>query len=202
MKESPQQIEKRLKIREKIINTLQRVKRSGIDKLIEYLDKNGFFISPASSFFHLTYPGGLAEHSWNAYETLLELVNRYKISAEEDSIIIDGLCHDICKINAYKPGQKRVKQPDGEWITIEGYEKDDSFFPVGHGDKSVIMLQNFIKLTQEEILAIYYHMGPWGAGIIGNQGSMNNFYNQARKKTKMVIALHIADMIASHIVEL
>lgn len=157
---------------------------------------------PASSSFHLAYPGGLAEHSWNTFIVTNELIDKYGIVVKAETRIICPICHDICKIGAYKyVANKSIKLPDGSWGNGDGYEKDDSFLPIGHGEKSVIMLQNFIRLEQEEILAIRFHMGAWEPGIVENNASMNNYYNQARKKTKLVDLLHIADMIASHIIE-
>ena len=53
----------------------------------------------------------------------------------------------------------------GSGIKKEVYEVDEKF-PCGeHADKSIIILQNFIRLEPEEILAIRAHMGGWDTAV-------------------------------------
>lgn len=48
----------------------------------------------------------------------------------------------------------------GKWIGYAAYEFDDKI-PLGHGEKSVILLQQFVKLSLEECLMIRWHMGAY-----------------------------------------
>jgi hypothetical protein len=50
-------------MKEEIIRLLQLTGRAGIDKLIEWMDQNGFFTSPCSGGHHLAKDEGLVEHS-------------------------------------------------------------------------------------------------------------------------------------------
>ena len=50
-------------MKEEFLTLLRKVKREGIDDLINFLEKSDFFIAPASTRFHGNYEGGLAEHS-------------------------------------------------------------------------------------------------------------------------------------------
>ena len=51
--------------RKEIVGLLVGTGRENMDKLINYMDENGFFTSPCSGSYHLAYEGGLAEHSLN-----------------------------------------------------------------------------------------------------------------------------------------
>ncbi len=177
---------------------LRKVKRDGIENLILWLEKNKFYEAPASSMFHLNYEGGLVEHSLNVYKVLKNNIKRWKLNIDEESIIICGLLHDICKTNYYKLVIKPIKE-NGKWSDKEVYEKDLGYFPIGHGEKSVIMIQNFIKLRQDEIIALRFHMGAWTAGILTDKELNIQFCNA--QKVPIVMALHLADMEAAKIVE-
>jgi hypothetical protein len=69
--------------------------------------------------------------------------------------------------------------------------------PLGHGEKSVIMLQQYIKLELPEMLAIRWHMGPWDISETYGKWA----YDAAVKLHPLVSLLHIADMEATHIIE-
>ena len=92
------------KMKEEFLELLRKVKREGIDDLIAFLEKSDFFKAPASTRFHGNFEGGLVEHSLKVYEILKHKVeNNIKgITIPEESIIIIGLLHDICKTNFYK----------------------------------------------------------------------------------------------------
>lgn len=63
----------------------------------------------------------------------------------------------------------------------------------GHGDKSVIVLAQYFKLTEEEIMCIRYHMGAFC------DKSEWNDYTRAVHKYTNVLWTHQADMLASHV---
>lgn len=75
--------------------------------------------------------------------------------------------------------------------------KIDEQFPVGHGCKSVFSLQKLkINLSDEEIAAINWHMGPWDLSEY-----VKGSYNQATVLYPLVTILQTADSIASKILE-
>lgn len=181
-------------IEEKVKNIFRKyfksyINRSGADDLLKWLEENGFFEAPASRRYHGAEPGGLAKHSINVTKRLLwlnaEEEKRQKSSKYNlETIVICGLLHDLCKIDAYR---KVCFEGEIEYqLTRE--------FPAGHGEKSVIMILQFMKLTQDEILAIRWHMGPYDFYARGGGYDLDNAFKQC----KLATMLHIADMMATH----
>ena len=172
-----------------------KIKREGIQNLIKWLENNpqtSFYKSPCSKDHHLNYEGGLAIHSWNVYELFKEKNQRYKLGLSEESVIICGLLHDICKVNFYK----QVKTyKDGCSEPEYGYEYDDKF-PIGHGEKSVIIIEKFITLTDEEACIIRWHMAGFDISPYGKPA-----YYKAIEMYPACLALHTADYEATTFLE-
>ena len=57
-------------MKEQFLELLKKVKREGINELIEFIEKTDFYKAPASTRFHGSYEGGLVEHSIQVYEIL------------------------------------------------------------------------------------------------------------------------------------
>ncbi len=177
------------------------ITRPGADKLLEYIDSpaSDFFTAPASARFHGAYNGGLVEHSLNVYECLADYMNRsrvrdiYEVEASDESIAIVSLLHDLCKINCYKPGFRNVKDESGTWIKVPTFEYDDKM-PYGHGEKSVYIINGFMRLSREEAFAIRYHMGFSGTEDARNVGTAFEMY-------PLAFALSTADMEATYFIE-
>lgn len=179
--------------------------REGVHEVIEFLKKTDFYTAPASSRFHSNYPNGLLDHSLVVYV----LADKYKdlVLSEkpelgdrisDDRIIIISLLHDICKSCMYIPAKKWKKDSSSNWIEYQGYEINDTF-PIGHGEKSVIMLQNIgLTLNPDEMLAIRYHMG-----FFDDSGSaLKSAQYSAIKMTPLVPILQMADFTASTMIEM
>jgi hypothetical protein len=68
--------------------------------------------------------------------------------------------------------------------------------PLGHGEKSLSFLQDFLNLDKDEKLAIRWHMGPW---------DIYEYYGQKAfdeaKKVPLVNLLYISDYEASHLMD-
>ena len=79
---------------------------------------------------------------------------------------------------------------------VYSYVKKDRF-PMGHGEKSVYLIARFMKLEDEEALAIRWHMGAWDDAVRGGSRGLN----EAMKLHRIVYELHAAEMRATHIVE-
>ena len=178
---------------------LSLVNREGMDKLIAFLDKSDFYTAPASSRFHGSYEGGLLEHSLNVYNRLYGKKKHDQFWCEtlkdvsEESIIITALLHDICKTYYYSI-EMRNKKVDGQWVQVPSYTVDDKI-PYGHGEKSVMMIEEYIKLKPVERYAIRWHMGAYS----GQQDWQT--LGSAMDKYPLVLALHEADMEATHVIE-
>ena len=145
-------------MKEKMLELLKSINREGMDKLILFLEKTDFFEAPASTRFHGCYEGGLVEHSIKVYEILSDKIYKSDLEIYSDTIKIVALLHDICKLNYYKVEYRNAKNKNGEWEKVPYYTVDDTI-PYGHGEKSVMMLSEFISLTNEEKYAIRWHMG-------------------------------------------
>ena len=180
-------------MKEEIIKLLKSTNREGIDKVIEFMEKSDFFTAPASTRFHGAYEGGLAAHSFKVYEILKYKIknNIEDIQVPEESIIISALLHDICKANYYKTDYRNAKNSFGEWEKVPYYTIDDTI-PYGQGEKSVMMLTEDIKLTNDEKYSIRWHMGF--------SEPKENYapLGLAFKKYPLALMLHEADLEASY----
>ncbi|MBQ0061231.1 MAG: HD domain-containing protein [Bacteroidales bacterium] len=185
---------------------LLSTKREECDYVIEQLEELGFFKAPASTKFHLNYEGGLVEHSVNVCKVALK-VREAMIAMDDslrellpmDSVIIAALLHDVCKADIYKPAIKKEKRM-GIWTEVPGFDIDYTNFPLGHGEKSVIMLLRWgFELTDDEIMAIRWHMSAWdlpfqSADIKGN-------LNKAKDICPLLTLIQSADGLASSLIE-
>ena len=180
-------------IKDRIIRLLSNTERKGIDKVIRYLESSDFFEAPASTRYHGNYKGGLAEHSLNVYEIFKMKNEVYDFGLSGDTVKITALLHDICKANFYTVSTRNVKK-NGSWVKVPYYAVDDQA-PFGHGEKSVILLQQFIKLSREEVIIIRWHMGGYEPSQ--NYNSISNAWNIC----KAGVALHTADLESSYILE-
>ncbi len=182
---------------------LTQVKRDGIQDLLNYMqNETDFFIAPASSQYHCSHKGGLVVHSINVYERIRRvcrdlpkefLTEDNKESLAESATIV-SLLHDLCKANFYKVDFKNVKDEEtGKW-SRQPYYKIDEQLPYGHGEKSVYLINKFMKLTDTEGLAIRWHMGAFDSAVKGGDRSLNKAFEQ----DPLCVALHIADMEATY----
>lgn len=80
-----------------------------------------------------------------------------------------------------------------------GYRVEDQF-PCGHGEKSVIVAQRFIKLTIHEVLAIRWHMITFDIGVQFDYPSGYPF-REAAKKCNLLHALFLADYMSANFLE-
>ncbi len=173
----------------------ENVKREGSEEFLKWLESTDFFTAPASTKFHGNYEGGLVEHSVGVYENLKALATKYEslVTLQPETIAICGLLHDVCKVLFYKKSSRNVKNEEtGKWSAVPTYAIDDQI-PLGHGEKSVILIQSKMKLSLEECVAIRSHMAGWDCATRGN----DYYMNAASDKFKLVTMLQIADMEAT-----
>ena len=173
------------------------IKRDGINELLSWLETTDFFVCPASAKFHSAEAGGLCFHSLNVYNRLLKLATD-EYGAENinlESITIIALFHDVCKCCFYKQEMRNVKE-NGEWVQKPYYVIDDQL-PYGHGEKSVYMVNGYLRLTREEALAINWHMGGFDKRTQAGGSEMAASYY----KYPICVLAHIADIMASYLDE-
>ncbi|HBV97746.1 MAG: hypothetical protein JL50_03110 [Peptococcaceae bacterium BICA1-7] len=237
--------------REVILSLWRQVNRTGIEELISFLNESDFFRAPCSTKHHLAKIGGLAEHSLNVYSLLYEKIKLFKIDAPEESIIICGLGHDLCKVNFYQEGGEPCSDSQFNYLNslwsqkkglvaefsagvfLKTFDENGQFkrsvpsasatilidwlknrpkdpfpelpvafsvndkLPLGHGERSLSILQDFIKLTDHEKLAIRWHMAAWDLSDYSGRWAFNN----ATKMTPLVVLLSTADFEAGSILE-
>lgn len=180
---------------------LENIKRDGADKLLDYLRKSDFYTAPASSRYHGNYEGGLLEHSVNVYNRLVRIMKEeygenYTEKYSDETLAIVALLHDLCKIHYYKTEYRNAKNERGEWVKVPYYAVNN-LFPFGHGEKSVFMINSFMRLSNEEAMAINWHMGGFDDRVKGNPNSMGEAY----KIYPLCLFLHVADLTATYIDE-
>ena len=152
------------------------------EKFIDTLKHSDFFKAPASIRYHGNYEGGLFEHSFMVAVQLVRLTNDLGLQWQHPtSPLIVGMFHDLCKIDEYMEIQ------EGVW----DYKKN-KMMP-GHGEKSVMLLQQHIPITKEELSCIRWHMGAF------DDKENWNYYGAAIENYPNVLFTHTADMIASRI---
>ena len=194
-------------MRQQFIDMLRQTKREGVENVIDYLDKAGFFEAPASVARHLSYDGGLLEHSLNVCKAaralaaqMVEMCPQIAPKLPDDSIVLASLLHDVCKANIYNKVQKWRKDAANRWEQYDAYDCDYSRFPVGHGEKSVIMLLRLgLDLKNDEILAIRWHMGAWNLPMQSYEDKNN--ISAAYDNCPLAVIVNAADGLATHIVE-
>ena len=177
--------------------------REGADKLLEWLEKSDFFTAPASTKYHLAKQGGLLQHSLNVRDRLEYLCHEETKFNKEftmpsfESIAICGLLHDLCKANYYKAGTRNVKnETTGQWEKVPSYSVED-LFPYGHGEKSVYLIEHFMRLKTAEAIAIRWHMGGFDDAVRGGSFAVSDAYNSY----PLAVKLHIADLTATYLME-
>lgn len=186
---------------------LKSTERDGVDYVIEEIERLGFFDAPASANHHLNVEGGLTLHSLNVakaslavWEAMKTLEPTLEKEVTRDSIIISSLLHDVCKADIYRRTVKKKKNQLGIWEDSEGYKLTYKSFPMGHGEKSlVVVLCAGLELSDAEMLAIRWHMGAWGV----NQHSLEDCknYDVARKLYPLVSIVQTGDGLAASIME-
>jgi hypothetical protein len=197
---------------------LQGVKREGVEELLNFIRGSDFYTAPASTRYHLAEEGGLLKHSLHVYDCLMKKkenpVWKEALSdVSDDTIILVSLLHDLCKTYFYGEELKNRKTYDEEkvkaanprtvkrdangefiWETVPAYVVDDKY-PLGHGEKSVFFIMQFVKLTMLEIAAIKHHMGAYC------DSSQWNTLGQAYEKYPLALALHESDLEATYLLE-
>lgn len=187
------------------------IKRVGSESLLDWLMSTDFFEAPASTKYHGNFPGGLAIHSLNVFERMrnncvyefgTECSGAEPFPKEKlEPIAIVSLLHDVCKAEFYKQdfrnqkiysehGTQFDKRGAYSWESVPFYTVEEKF-PFGHGEKSVFLINEHMRLTRDEALAIRFHMGDFTDRNTGKVYEM----------CPLALHLHIADLQATYLDE-
>jgi hypothetical protein len=184
---------------------LEFIKKDNLNEFVEWLkNETDFFTAPASTQFHGNYEGGLVDHSMIVTRFALHNFN-FVVKENPDleylreSVVFCGLFHDVCKTNIYVKQQKWTKDENNKWKEYSGYSVEDKF-PYGHGEKSVLLISRFIKLTDPEAMAIRWHMGASEPSVSIPNNAHYYAFNQAIDHP-LVRLIHCADMLAMTVEE-
>lgn len=141
--------------------------------LLEWMDKNEFFDSPASTKFHGNFKSGLCVHSLMVTYQALKLAPAFfsdwirsktadKFSFTAEDVFVATIAHDFCKAGFYSTSFKNVKDIFGNWKRTPYYTVKNEVRNLGHGNESVLLLlesmPSFIK-KRPVLEAISRHMG-------------------------------------------
>lgn len=164
--------------------------------MLDWLVNKGFFKAPASTKYHGAHEGGLYQHSASVMKFLVQLTKDNDLHwQDERSPYIVGMFHDLCKIDQYRhPFLGGSRLFNGERIVdYERWEYSTNTLLKGHGEKSVMLLSQFYRLTEEEICCIRYHMGAFTPKEEWDD------YTGAIKVYPNVLWTHHADMLSHHV---
>lgn len=157
------------------------------ENLMDYLNNGGFFTAPASTKYHGVYDGGLFDHSIAVAKRLIQLTENNGLRWKRvESPFIVGMFHDLCKCDQYLKVQDK-SDPRGFH-----YEYNSRMSLKGHGSKSVMILSQFINLTEEEVLCIRYHMGAYETDELEE-------FDRAIRMYENTLWTHHADQLACKI---
>lgn len=172
------------------------VKREGAKELLEWLDSTDFFTAPASTKYHCAVESGLVMHSLNVYRILKKLCAEQGERYSPETIALCGLLHDVCKADFYTISYRNQKNEKGIWEKVPYYSVDDRF-PYGHGEKSVFLIERHMRLSEEEAVAIRWHMGGFDESVRAGGFTMSHAFENYR----LPVLLHIADLEATYLFE-
>lgn len=174
----------------------KNVTRPGADRLLKWLEGTDFFTAPASTKFHGACECGLVMHSINVYNAMMQ---HFFTEGEDnpETFAVCALLHDVCKANFYKVSTRNVKNDaTGQWEKVPFYQVADQL-PYGHGEKSVYLIEHFMRLKTDEAIAIRWHMGGFDDAVRGGSFAVSDAYN----RYPLAVKLHASDLIATYLME-
>ena len=172
------------------------IKRDGIEDLLTFLHMSDFFTAPASTKYHGACEYGLVKHSLAVYNEFWKIAPVYGFAhskENDESSAIVCLFHDICKADFYKTSYRNAKNEEtGAWERVPFYTVDEHLPFGAHGAKSMYLVSKYIKLYDDEAVAIYHHMGVWDKSNYSDPGKAYSY-------SLLAWLLHIADEAATYV---
>lgn len=177
--------------KERFITEVKKIKRDGINELLEWLEESEFYKAPASTRYHLAYEGGLVEHSLNVLVTARKFNQALNNPVEDESLTLVSLFHDLGKHNYFGKDFYTPKYLKSGELAKTPYERNKDLISVPHEISSVHILSQFVDLNEDEVWAIMQHNGMYSDLKYQLQG----------KETQLQSIVHWADMWASRFIE-
>lgn len=177
---------------------LDNIHRDGVSEFLEWLNKKtDFFGCPASTRFHGSCESGLVKHSLAVFRNFWKIAPEFGFDwdnfSQRESSAICCLFHDVCKANTYQISFRNTKNEEtGAWERTPYYTINEQLPYGSHGAKSVFLVQRYIKLTEEEAMAIHNHMGAYNNGTYEKPGMAYDY-------SKLAWLVHVADEAATFI---
>jgi len=161
------------------------IRRKGFTKFVNTLiEQTDFFDAPASAKFYGNDYGGLLRHSIDVAKGILKFGDVF----EPTSALIIGLFHDVCKTNLYVSNVLK----DGKISDKVPFKIDDKL-PIGHGSKSIFLLQKYgLEMSTQELVCIRWHMLAFDKAYWTEQ----SYIEKVAPEVKLV---HACDLIASYL---
>ena len=154
--------------KEKFVKLFQEnIHREGSEQFLRWLQTTDFFSAPASADGYLAVPGGLVKHSLNMFDVLTRMAKDWKryesgvgeLSAQEkENIAVIGLLHAVGNVNTfYESWEFRPSIYERSNYRMK-YDIEECC-PYPQGERSVLVITQFMELDKSELPAIRYHMG-------------------------------------------
>lgn len=174
------------------------IKRNGLEDLLTFLHTSDFFTAPASAKYHGAVENGLVKHSLAVYENFWKIAPIFDFThtpENDESAAIVCLFHDICKADFYKTAYRNVKNEEtGAWEKVPYYSIDEHLPFGAHGAKSMYLVSKYIRLYDDEAMAILHHMGAWDKSNYTDPGKVYSY-------SLLAWLLHVADEAATYVDE-
>lgn len=164
-------------------------RKEQIIKFKEFIEKEtSWLTSPASTRFHLNCERGLLLHSVGVAYAALKIKNSLAADITDESIVVTALFHDLGKVGY--PGKPYYLPNDNQWeIDRRGitYKINPEVVTMNLAVRSLYLISNRVKLTDEEAQAIVAH-----DGIYPVNGGVNNL-DYHHKECRLQMIVHFAD---------
>jgi len=165
------------------LKLLASYQRDGLKELGDWLlNKTDFFRTPAQTHDKGAYMGGNAARTLRAYAVSQQLAADIGLDEKATkSVGLACLLADVWKCDAFMPTERRKRMSNGTWVTVRAFEFRHDSPQLGHGEKSVIYVQRFTKLTVNEELCIRWAAGfddETVAGTLATRAQFNNAVEQ------------------------
>lgn len=164
-----------------------------VQSCLEWLRLTDFYDAPASTIYHESYRGGLLYHTLYVVDQIIDCrkLRKFENVPLKNAVLV-ALVHDWCKIGLYESYTKNVKNDKtGQWEQVLAYKRKDPIMPLGHGVASMILARNYFRLSNEEMLAIRWHMGEYN--VASNE--MNELHS-ANEQYPLVQLIQFADRLS------
>jgi hypothetical protein len=145
-----------------LIDLVQRREKEVRDFIRFLEEETSWLSSPASTCFHSDFEGGLLSHSVSVAEILLKIKGLLAPGIENESCVLTGLFHDLGKLG-YPGKPYYIPNPNGQGFGKRRgkYFVNPKVVSMGLAVRSLFLVSQFVKLSEEEAQAIVYHDGQY-----------------------------------------